>query len=383
MRPGLPKDAAPIDELVRPAVALMGQREEISTADLVKKYDDFDRYKTLKQIWSTRIQGATPDETYRNLHNFVASVLIHDHRYIPVQRGPVLDPLILMASKTALCGQTAALVVDLATAGGLEARRVLMAHHTIAEVKIDGAWHYVDANVYVRNQIAVVNGKVPSVAALARDPDALDRIASRLEMNWRGRINKGSPPYGSNAFFAPGKQGIYYERKIDPFPAPRRGHVKFGWRGKNLVKEPATDVVIPHIVPRYEPGAVAWRSVEQRPGETVLSWQPAQDRDGDVVGYRVYVSPKSRGWNFPVFASDKSVRPYWSPTALPNDEIVYLEPPGEITTVTDTTVRIAHEVPVFVTVIPFDAHGERLGRRIYAMSEELALPVPGGSKGSP
>jgi hypothetical protein len=137
--------------------------------------------------------------------------------------------------------------------------------------------------------------------------------------------------------------------------------------------------------PSSVPGAPRWESVQLRPEPegkvcVALRWKPSADDDGDLLGYRVMVSRHSRGWGYNGRSlPDHLMRFKSCPTGwrgemyaarftLPKSEITLLQTPA-------TAAELILERPgdYYITIVPYDAHGERAGQQLYPMSEEIRI----------
>ena len=111
-----------------------------------------------------------------------------------------------------------------------------------------------------------------------------------------------------------------------------------------------------------------------------LRWKPSADDDGDLLGYRVMISRHSRGWGYngrslpDHLTGFKSCPAGWRPEmyesrfTLPRSEVALLQVPG-----TAAEITLADAGDYYITVMPYDAHGERVGQRLYPMSDEVRI----------
>ncbi len=130
--------------------------------------------------------------------------------------------------------------------------------------------------------------------------------------------------------------------------------------------------------PMYEPSPVVFKSVRTQGNKSTVAWNEVFDKDRDVLGYRVYVSSRSRGWNYRNIDLTDSVSPYvlkdWSPDMY---DAMFKLPPDDLglfkLAETQVTLDIPEDQTIYVTVMPFDEYGEMVGRKLYSMSPELAI----------
>ncbi len=302
----------------------------------------------------------------------------------------VRDPLVLLELGEGKCGQVASVAIDLWRAAGMEGRQVALGRHVVAELYYDGGWHYFDAHIFggvemVKNP----DGTIPSLAELSRTPLAIDRPASYLDRMAGGRVSRGSPRYPSQKYFGvclDCKKPKVYGYKTSTRSQQARG-LYFGWRGALTRRVEAKDIALANIPSRFQPGAPRFTGVDIGPsGEATatvgIRWRRSRDRDGDLAGYRVYVSQESRGWSYDPQGAAPGILPYWSHPAgwKPSmyDRLFEL-PKSEVALVTTEVeqVRLMLESghTYYVTVMPFDAHGEAVGREIYRASQELKISL--------
>ena len=140
--------------------------------------------------------------------------------------------------------------------------------------------------------------------------------------------------------------------------------------------------------PFYQPEAVAFKNIDidisKGDGITVyIEWDESQDPDDDLLGYKVYVSENSRGWHYQKFRGPEELNRFWSNSNGWKPEMyerLFKEPPHEIAFIkTDQTyidIPLDKTKTYYITVMPFDAHGESVGKVLYQMSEEIKVTAP-------
>lgn len=272
----------------------------------------------------------------------------------------VYDPLILLELGEQRCGQTARVAVDLFLAAGYRARLVQVSTHVTAEVYYDGDWHLLEVGLFGNGVVPRANdGSIPSVVELSDDPGLLDALPHGQEARFDNQPLLGSIEYPSMFFF-----NRSYYRTVEPAYCEKMASKSelrdrhYGWLHCTL--EPG-DWQLSDLPQRYLPGAP--HSLVRQGSR--LTWTPSDDADGDLLGYRVYVGSRPRGWCY---------GPGWRPEMYaarfqePPCDVAFLEtsaPSVELPTINDR--------PLYVTVLPYDRHGESVGRRIYPASEELVL----------
>lgn len=89
--------------------------------------------------------------------------------YNPIQEPLRSNPIGILESHDARCGQGVSVTLALMAAAGIECRRVSLHHHVVAEARYDGQWHIADALFFGAEQPSR-EGRVLSVAELQADP---------------------------------------------------------------------------------------------------------------------------------------------------------------------------------------------------------------------
>lgn len=316
------------------------------------------------------------------------------HGYIqPVHenRQGVTDPLVLLELGEMRCGAVSRLAVDLFASVGWQARIVQAAGHQSAEIYYDRDWHLFEADLAGGGLAVMINGRIPSVAELAKTPYLIDQIPAYFEsrvkrsggeqadggLRGTARRSGRSPTYPSYFFFCKAaygdlKDAYYYKTATKQ---QEEESVLYGW---NYYRADQDRWALSDLERKFEPDAPVFAHIEIGDGRAKLSWEPSLDSDNDLLGYRVYVSKRSRGWNYQAFSGAEEVRKYcsagWKPEMY---DALYREPPSEVALITTKEEVAEIELPQgetrYLTVMPFDRHGESVGRKLYNMSEELTL----------
>ncbi len=388
----------PVEELVGAVDYDFERLEEID-----QRLVGVDRERALREIFEQVTDGADSNiEKHVAVADFLGKALRHG-RLNPTYRKSylrelakhpsllrVMDPLLLLELGEGGSGRVAAVAVDIWRSAGMEARHVRLGRGTVAEVFYDGGWHYLDADNFggaqmVRNP----DGTIPSLAELSRTPLAIDRPISQVEPSLGGRVVVASPRYPSHSYFGACSdcgQPRAYRYKI----GTRRQQSwdrYFGWTAKLTRLEKADDLVISNIPERFQPGAprllnVDIGAVSHGIVAVDIRWRASFDRDDDLAGYRVFVSRQSRGWSYHPDGAAPGVLPYWSHPAgwkpemydllfeLPKSDVTLVETEGE-----QISLELEADDTYYVTVMPFDAHGEAIGRKLYRSSQELKIPL--------
>jgi hypothetical protein len=349
-----------------------------------QKLKHVDRRQALKGIFEKITVGTSSDhERHLAVLDFLYRAAHHNPFVQPVyaDKQAVFDPLVLLELGEMRCGAVARVAADLFDAAGYKTRLVQAHAHTTAEIFYDGKWSLFEADL-AGGPPLLINGRIPSVAELAKNPFLIDRVPTHFEgyIAPKREFNKSeeSPKYPSYFFFsyAPLKkiEATYYYKTASPEEAANSK-----WYGWNYYKTTTDRWKLTEFEPKYEPDPSAFKNIKRHGGKFTIEWWPARDSDNDLIGYRVYVSTKSRGWNYQDIEAPQSVKKYftggWKPEMYDN---LFKEPPKDVAffETESTSVELPFsntDKPIFVTIMPFDKHGESVGRRLYNMSVELKL----------
>ena len=377
-----------VDELTNARDYDFDRLEEIE-----RRLEGVDRERALAAIYERVTGGATSGtEKHIALADFLAKAI----RHVPLNptyrdRLRVKDPLVLLTLGEGNCGRVSAVAVDLWRSAGMEARKVALGQHVVAELYYDDGWHYLDTDNFGGiEMVRKPDGTIPSLAELSRTPLAIDRPASLIEPTLGGGRMVGSPRYPSYKYF--GECPECERPKAYIYKTGTRSQQEqdlyFGWHPKLTRREEAKDILLSNLPARFHPSSPRFTGIKirARDGPSLarvkIRWRRSIDTDKDLLGYRVYVSRQSRGWSYNPDGASPKVLPYWShpdgwqPLMY---ERLYELPPSEVALLTVRGKRVQLELEpghnYYVTVMPFDAHGEAVGREIYCASQELNIPL--------
>lgn len=341
-----------------------------------------DRLEALKGIFERVTHGAVTDqEKHIAVLNFLYKAAYHNPWVQPMYPDgqAVFDPLVLLELGEMRCGAVARVAADLFDAAGYPTRIVQAHEHTTAEIFYDGSWSLFEADLAWGTPI-MINGRIPSVHELAKTPFLIDRVPTKFEAHVAPRRvpPEKSPIYPSYFFFSKRNleeiDATYYYKTATPEEA---AHSK--WYGWNYYITVSDRWKLMDFSPKYEPSPPKFINVQRKSDKFVIEWLPAEDSDNDLLGYRVYVSSKTRGWNYHDIDAPVAVKRYfvggWKPEMYDN---LFKEPPRDLQffETDSTSIELASpdlKFPVYLTVMPFDKHGESVGRRLYNPSAELKL----------
>lgn len=347
-----------------------------------------ERRAALKAIFGRITAGSTSHtERHLALLKFLHKAAHHNVWVQPMHEDKqgVFDPIVLLELGEMRCGAVARLASDLFESAGYEARIVQAAMHQSAEVFYDGRWHLVEADLAGGGQAVMIDGEIPSLEELSGTPFLIDRVPTHFEGCVAPKRDSGATcptgptaaTYPSYFFFSEEALGAleaaYYYKT-----ATKEQAEASKWYGWNYYRTESNRWKLSDIERKYEPGPPVFQHVVIKSRKATIGWAPASDPDADLLGYRVYVSRNTRGWNHEVFTGNDGVKPYfrggWKPEMY---DAMFREPPRDVGLVTTDTTSVVIDLPPgetrYVTVMPFDEHGESVGRTLYNMSEELTL----------
>jgi len=293
-------------------------------------------------------------------------------------RSAVYDPIVLLELSEMRCGTVARIGVDMFEAAGYPGRIVQAVSHQSAEIFYDNDWHLFEADLAGGGQSIMIDGRILSIAELSRNPYLIDAVPTHFEILVAPHPYKRSLTYPSYFFFSKEayrgmEPSVYYK---DATPEQMATDRWYGWMLYRTNKDESRKL---SVIPRkYEPDPPKLTKVRIIGGRARISWKQALDADGDLLGYRVYISKYSRGWNYQEFSGKEEIRRYWRGGWKPGMyDAMFREPPSDAGLITTSKTSVEFDLPAgetrFITVMPFDKHGESVGRKLYNMSEELTL----------
>lgn len=347
------------------------------------------RREVLKHIFDEVTKGTKNNaEKHIAILKFLQKSSFHSKYMQPMypNKTTVFDPLVLLELSEMRCGHVARIAVDLFEVGGIKARLVQVAHHVLAEVFYNNSWHYFDADLLGGEQIILnEKGSIASMIELSQKPyliDAIPHAAHEISLQ-DGTPYKKSLPYPSFYYFHNGSAlSLYYEKVATK---EEELNQLYGWNFYKTIQD--KERRINHVQKYYQPGAVTLKSIRvdsYQPGvkgSIEIEWSPSKDLDRDVLGYKVYVSKNTRGWSYSQFSGSKKLEKFhnkvvWKPEMYEN---LYKEPPYDIalikTAQNQASIPIKEPGTYYITVMPYDAHGESVGKKLYLVSEEIKVQI--------
>jgi hypothetical protein len=346
-----------------------------------------DRPRALKHIFDTVTEGAVNGkEKQMAILRFLHKSGYHNSIWQPMypDKIMVMDPLVLLELHEMRCGHVARLAVDLFHAAGYEGRIVQLGGHIIAEIFYEGDWHYFDADIFGGGETVLdARGDIPSVAELINTDHGypLDALAPYHESISTPTMR--SWPYPSFYYFSKAAYSGYLPSyQVKTATNEQTSNHLYGW---NYYEETtANDIELSETPGYYMPGAVAFTSIQTNLEQALASieWSRSEDADHDLLGYKVFVSNVSRGWDYLEFNGEEGLLSFWGTAGSKGwDPQMYSNlfelPPHEVALIetrqTSVQFPIKNGITYYVTVMPYDAHGENVGKNLYFMSNEIKL----------
>lgn len=348
-----------------------------------------DRKRVLKYLFYLLSRNAkNNNEIYMNVFKFLSKASFHNPVLQPMYPDTtmVADPLVLLELGEMRCGQVARIAVDMFQANGFDARLVQAGGHVLAEVFFDNDWHYFDADIFGGTSVAKIDGTIPSVIKLSKQPFIIDSLLSYIEANaYTDRLTNINLPYPSYYYFSikaysQASNVSSYFKKLASDEEELNKY--YGWNYGQTILD--NDRILYDMNPYYKPLSVKFKNIDQIDEEGkkiyIVEWYPSYDGDSDLLGYRVLISDRSRGWAFESFYGDKGLEKYrshpdgYDPSMYEKMyEIPYANIATIITKKTSVEISIEKNISYFVRIMPFDKHGEEVGIPYYFRSNELKL----------
>lgn len=349
-----------------------------------------DRRAVLRRIFAEICAGAKSNtERHLSVVEFLHQSLQHCYPLQPMheERVMVCDPLTLLELGEGRCGQVNRLALDLFDAAGYPGRLCQVNYHVCAEVYYDDRWHFLDAGAFGLREAPINDdGIIPSLAELSRAHHLIDRLTLLTGVEVRVNYSGDLPYYPSYCYFADLHQehGVYVKTATAEQAA---NSPYYGWN--YLVKqEPDRERKLdPNLKPRSQPRppelCYIKTAAQSARGIVGLEWKPSFDGDHDVLGYRVFVSRRSRGWGYHGPSLPEHLMRYKSTCGVWRPEMYgprFTIPPHEVADQETTDTRIELGLPApgryFISVMPFDAYGQSVGKPLYHCSEEIVIDLP-------
>lgn len=243
---------------------------------------------------------------------------------------------------------------------------------------------------------------IPSVVELSHKPFLIDSLnAPYQEMTWQDEDDKEKVKpvstnyrylYPSFYYFYKTAYGnvapSYYEKTATQKEEENRW---YGWNYYKTILDKKR-LIINKFPIYYVPQAVNFKSIKIQPmnqnisskknKNLIIEWTSSNDKDNDVMGYKIYISKKQRGWTYNQWNGDDKLKKFWNNIGGWNPEMyenLFKEPSHEIALIKTKETKLNISLPsnneYYITVMPYDAHGESVGRKIYPMSNEIKINI--------
>ena len=356
------------------------------------------RSRALRRIFE-KVTIGTVSDTQKHLQivKFLQRTNIHKDIPPSYPNGmEISDPLVMLELKEMWCNQASKLAIDLFESAGYKGRQVQLGTHIIAEVYYDQAWHYIDTDLFGNGDIVLTDdGRIPSVSELGtpelvRKLDALGAyqeatIAAICDSSYNSNLNWPYPSfyYFSRQAYPTNYNGSGYYYKDTPISSADNLTFFYGWMFFHFEPDPSIirfdqPLKVGPSVPKIDKV-----TVDRQNGHITIGYR-STDPDQDLAGYRIYVSERSRGWNYNLFRGRPDLMKYqstdgkWSPDnyeslfKLPASDVALIEVPADKN---ETIIPLRGKKMVFISIMPFDEYGKSIGRKLFPLSSELKIEL--------
>jgi hypothetical protein len=374
-------------------------------AQVEKKLEGIDRKKALKAIFYMVTKDAKTDlEKHLAILRFLGKSSFHN-KIQPMypDKTAVYDPLVLLELSEMRCGHVARIAIDLFNAAGYRGRLVQAGGHVLAEIAYGDSYHYFDADLFSGGQVVVKDGKIPSIAQLSNEPYLLDQFGSGIETFPNQNLldqfvsgietfpnQKGVTPsvaYPSYNYFyrkAYTSKPIFYEKTASTEQTKNKW---YGWNHYVTIVDSKRKIIEDNPI-YYIPGSISYKSIVVKPQSDIsksivnLEWSESEDLDRDLLGYKVFISKQSRGWNNIYWQGEKKIETFnhnlgvWKSQMY---DFLFKEPPHNVllikTRKTKVNIELTKGKDYYITIMPYDQHGESVGRVVYPPSNEIKISL--------
>lgn len=346
---------------------------------LFEKYENVDRKRALAGIFN-KIVGEETNNTKRHekVLDFLAKGILHNPKRQPLTRegDMMFDPIVLLELHDMRCGNTNRIGCDLFSSVGYETRVVQLYHHQIGEIYYDGQWHYFDADTILNSDdIVKINGIIPSINELSNQPYLIDKvnfcydeIIYNTKLGWEGQWIYPSYVFTDTT----GDDPVYYCKNATDIESLNDF---YGWNYYDTVSNDGLNILDSYFC---QPGIPYIDTVAINDNICHIEYT-VEDYDNDLMGYVIYVSNKSREWEYLYQYCTNDVKKYILNQYMPAqyDNINKL-PPSDV--LIDTTVNNYCDLHLssgtyYVSIMGFDQHGLDIGKRWYKPSNELVIKI--------
>jgi len=295
----------------------------------------------------------------------------------------VYDPLVLLELGEMRCGQVNRIACDIFSSAGYETRVVQLNSHVIAEIFYDGSWHYFDADAFIGGETIIKDQKIPSVFELSMEPYLIDSLSDPyIEIAFSDDAfmptvyGDALKKYPSLYYFSKDSEQVplFYYKCAEDYECL---NAYYGWDICEIVEDVERNMDAEQF---YMPDIPWIRDVSISKNKILLCWY-CEDLDDDILGYRVYISNNSRGWEYGTVHGEKDIEKYvWNRYIPEQYDKVLSFPPMDAMTIDTKETEIELELnkgTYYISIMPYDFHGESVGKKIYKISNELKIEITG------
>jgi hypothetical protein len=355
------------------------------------------RSKSLRGIFTKITAGAsTNTEKHLKVLKFIQKIAIHSSSPIKYANDTeILDPLLMIELGTMWCNQSSKLAIDLFEAAGYRGRQVQLGTHLVAEIFYDDNWHYFDADLFGNGEtVRKDDGYIPSIRELGTPEllTRLDALASYQE-TLLFKCHPDSPQnyslsYPSYFYFSElayqdqSQRPGYYYKELTPEKSDLFSYY-YGWMFFRYEADPL--IIKSKDEKKHTPTIPSIEDVSiDTAGRRVTISFKSHDLDQDLTKYRIFVASKSRGWDYSQFVGRPDLIKYKTIIDFSSEdryERLFEVPQSNLglydVSADDptTTIELNGSDLAYISVMPIDAYGERVGRKIFPLSNELRIEL--------
>ncbi len=354
--------------------------------NLFSKYDHIDRKRVLSGLFYKIIGDETDNiKRHKLVLDFQAKGIFHNPLYQPLTRDgqEIYDPIVLLELHEMRCGNINRIACDLFSSVGYETRVVQLAGHVISEIYYDNDWHYFDADTVLNSDsIVIINDEIPSINELSLNPYLIDKMDFQFEnylypynsygYNTKSYIHYLSyPSYFFNFTYTDIIPSYCYKTATDI----EELNEYYGWNYYDTVENNGLNTVDKDY---YQPSIPFINEVTVSDNSVHIGYESV-DKDDDILGYTIYVSKESRGWEYYNYYCNDAVGQYVLNRYSPEQyDYVNELPKSEI--LLDRTKDGYYDLELengtyYITIMAYDKHGEEIGKVWYNPSNELTVEV--------
>jgi hypothetical protein len=353
------------------------------------------RSRALRGIFDKVTIGAVNDtQKHLQIVKFLQRANIHKDTPPTYPNGmEIFDPLVMLELKETWCNQASKLAIDLFESAGYKGRQVQLGTHIIAEIYYNEAWHYLDTDLFGNGDIVLTDdGRIPSVRELGT-PELvrkLDALANYQEAHAAVctlplKANSYAPYpsfyYFSRQAYPTGYNGPGYYYKDTPLPNADLHTFFYGWMNFHFEPDPSIIRFDQPVKGGPSVPQIDTVTVDRQKSQITIGYR-STDPDQDLAGYRIYVSERSRGWNYKKFNGTPDLEKYnvppvdWSVESydrlfkLPHSDVALIEVPGDRN---EIAIPLKEKKRIFVSIMPFDQYGKSIGKTLFPLSNELVF----------